>query len=109
MNESPRGHRQLMGALIRGRAGASDAWLISQAVLILWAYSAASGAIALTVAKLVASVTSEIAPTWWVRLGTLGVGIVAAGLNGPRVLRLLGPLGSAHALNRHGESGESVF
>jgi hypothetical protein len=63
---------------------------VSQAVLVLWAYSATCSALALGLARLVGSLTGETQAAW-VRLATVGAAMVAAGINGPSVLRLLEP------------------
>jgi hypothetical protein len=66
--------------------GPSNARLVCRALLGIWAYSAVSGAIAVGAGDFAAATIGANLPASWVRLGTAGVTVVAAGLNGEKVL-----------------------
>jgi len=65
----------------------SDGRFVCQAVLSLWAYSVVCGAIAIGLGEITAVLAGAVLPASWVRLGTIGATVLAAGLNSERVLR----------------------
>jgi len=95
MKESSQRRRQLTSpASIKRRSTTSDVLFVGQAVLVLWAYSTACSALALGLPRLVGLLTGETEAAW-VRFGTIGAAMVAAGINGPSILRFLEPRRSA--------------
>jgi hypothetical protein len=66
---------------------ASDGRVVSQAVLSLCVYSTVCGAMAIGLGELAAVLSGAALPASWVRLGTAGAVVVAAGLNTERVVK----------------------
>jgi hypothetical protein len=64
----------------------SNARIVCRALLGIWAYAAVSGAIAVGAGDFAAAAIDTSLPASWVRLGTAGVAVVAAGLRGEKVL-----------------------
>jgi len=90
MKTPPEGMAMRHGAGVspsKADRAASDSRVVSQAVLSLCAYSAVSGAIAIGLGELAAVFSGAALPAAWVRLGTAGAIVVAAGLNAERVVK----------------------
>jgi len=64
----------------------SNARIVCRALLAIWAYCTVSGAIAVGAGDFAAAAVGTSLPASWVRLGTAGVAVVAAGLRGEKVL-----------------------
>ena len=70
-----------------GEGSASDSRIICQAILSLWAYSATCGAIAVGLGEIAARLYGPDLSATWLRAGTTGAVVLAAGLRAERVLR----------------------
>jgi hypothetical protein len=76
-------------AVLPGRGpsdGLSRRRIVFQAVMSLWAYSAACGAIAVGVGYLAGAAFASLLPALVIRISTIALFVLAGGLNGPRVV-----------------------
>lgn len=64
----------------------SNARIVCQALLDIWAYAALCGAVAVRLGDWAAATAGVSLPASWAKLSTAGVVVVVAGLSGEKVL-----------------------